>query len=161
MEQLAQALDSLSTLANSRHLRCAHWYRSQPIGPEGQADYINTAVSLETLLQPIDLLHKLQAIEDQQGRQRTLRWGARTLDLDLLLYDNICLDTEELQLPHPEICNRVFVLQPLFDLAPTLLLPDGSALANQLGACNTEGLIKVQRQDHQSKAALRKPRGIQ
>ena len=142
--QIARALDSLSRLPASQHLRCAPWYRSQAIGPAGQPDYINTVVSLETSLQPHDFLQQLQAIEHQQGRQRGVRWGARTLDLDLLLYDNICLHTEELHLPHPEMTHRHFVLQPLWDLAPTLTLPDGSAVTDHLKHCDSHELIRIE-----------------
>ena len=82
----------------------------------------------------------MQAIERQQGRQRNIRWGARTLDLDLLLYDSLILDSDRLQLPHPEMLKRNFVLMPLLDLAPNLLLPDGSELKHRAQAIDQVGL---------------------
>ena len=111
-------------------MRTSHCYSSKAVGPGEQPDYINAVSSLETQLTPLDLLHRLQAIENEHGRQRDIRWGARTLDLDILLYSNISMRTEELQLPHPEIHHRNFVLYPLQDLSPSLSFPNGQTLGN-------------------------------
>lgn len=138
--QIQEALDALNILPSCSNLRCAPWYLSKAIGPTGQPDYINTVASLETSLPALDLLHQLQSIENQQGRQRDIRWGARTLDLDLLLYDNACLNTDELQLPHPEIQNRSFVLAPLYDLAPSTVLPTGESLESLAHHCDRSDL---------------------
>ena len=138
--QIQKALEALNVIPLCSNLKCAPWYSSVALGPTGQPDYINTVASLETSLSALDLLHELQSIENQQGRQRDIRWGARTLDLDLLLYDNTCLNTDELQLPHPEIQNRSFVLLPLYDLAPNTVLPSGERLETLVNNCDTSGL---------------------
>ncbi len=138
--QINSALKALSELPHSKELTCAPWYSSKAVGPGDQPDYINTVVSLETTLPQLELLHHLQAIENQQGRKREVRWGARTLDLDLLLYDNIQHNCEELTLPHPEIQDRSFVLLPLYDLAPELVFPNGNKLEDLAKQCDTSGL---------------------
>ncbi len=146
-EQIQNALNALSQLPDCSNLQCAPWYTSKAIGPKGQPDYINTVVSLQTTLPALDLLHALQKIENQQGRQRTIRWGARTLDLDLLLYNNTQLNTDELTLPHPEIQNRSFVLLPLYDLTPELILSDGSALSDLVELCDKSELTMIRRSE--------------
>jgi 2-amino-4-hydroxy-6-hydroxymethyldihydropteridine diphosphokinase len=88
-----------------------------------QADYINAVIKLQTSLAPHVLLDKLQAIETEQGRTRTKRWGARTLDLDILMYDDLQIDDERLTLPHPGISERDFVLHPLSRIESHLNIP--------------------------------------
>jgi len=131
--QINSALKALAGIPESKVINSSHWYCSKAIGPGDQPDYINAAVMLETQLIPIELLHQLQAIENSQGRQRNIRWGARTLDLDLLLCtrepnNHVRIDSDELQLPHPEIMQRNFVLYPLYDVAPELIMPNGEQL---------------------------------
>jgi len=142
-QQLNRALDNLASIHSCEELECAPWYTSKAIGPEDQPDYINTVAKLKTSLSPTELLAQLQAIENKQGRQRTVRWGARTLDLDLLLYDSVCLNTDELKLPHPEIQNRSFVLLPLYDLSPTLILPNGEKIETLAADCDRSGLQAI------------------
>lgn len=108
----------------------SHLYQSKAIGPDDQPDYINAVIALETALTPLALLAALQNIEQEFGRERLIRWGARTLDLDIILFDNINIDTEKLTIPHRELHNRNFVLLPLMDIAPMLTLPNGDKLAN-------------------------------
>ncbi|MEO6699517.1 MAG: 2-amino-4-hydroxy-6-hydroxymethyldihydropteridine diphosphokinase [Paraperlucidibaca sp.] len=115
-------------------------YRSAPIGPAGQPDYANAVVTLTTSLSPDALLSVLQDIEHMAGRERLLRWGARTLDLDLLLYANITMHSPRLTIPHIELCNRAFVLVPLTDITPDLILPGGQALALLTASCSRKGL---------------------
>ncbi len=118
----------------------SHWYQSKAIGPEGQPDYINGAALLETALSPDALLSVMQEIENAHQRVRTQRWGARTLDLDLLLYDECTIDSEHLTVPHPEIAQRNFVLKPLLDISPQLGLPDGRLIADILNIIGTQDL---------------------
>ncbi len=92
-------------------------------GPEGQGAYLNGAASFETTLGPFELLHVLQAIETRFGRVRTIRWGERTLDLDLLLYGDRIIETDELTIPHPRLAERRFVLEPLAEVAPDAIEP--------------------------------------
>lgn len=126
--------DSLSTLRQARQtlhadpqLRVAAsspLYRTTPVGgPPDQPDYLNGALKVVTTLNPLELLSRCQTIEERFGRQRVIRWDARTLDIDLLLYADQIIDSTELQLPHPRMAERGFVLQPLCDLTPELLHP--------------------------------------
>ena len=142
-DQIKSALFALEALPQCQHTQCSPWYSSLAVGPGEQPDYINAVVHLETQLTPIDLLRQLQAIENEHGRQRSIRWGARTLDLDLLLYDNVNIDTEELQLPHPEMANRNFVIYPLYDLAPELVLPNGQNISDIASKLPMTGLHKM------------------
>jgi len=123
LRQVTTALEWLAKISGVTLLRRAPWYVSQAVGPGEQPDYLNGVIELETTLEPGVLLHHLQEIETQQGRERHIRWGARTLDLDILLYGEQCIDTPELQIPHPRMSERNFVLTPLATLNPQLPLP--------------------------------------
>ncbi|HNG58288.1 MAG TPA: 2-amino-4-hydroxy-6-hydroxymethyldihydropteridine diphosphokinase, partial [Cellvibrionaceae bacterium] len=103
--QLTQACKALKQLAPADDFLCSPFYQSKAVGP-AQPDYINACATFSTELAPLDLLDALQAIEAQQGRTRSLHWGPRTLDLDLLLYGSLCLDNPRLQLPHPYLKER-------------------------------------------------------
>lgn len=142
-QQLEQALQALSKLPNSRFRARSAWYQSRAVGPGEQPDYLNGVVLVETSLEPLDLLDQLQAIEAAQGRVREERWAARTLDLDILLYGERVIETERLQVPHPRMTERNFVLYPLADISPDLLLPNGTSLASLLSRCSTDGLKRV------------------
>jgi 2-amino-4-hydroxy-6-hydroxymethyldihydropteridine diphosphokinase len=139
-QQINSALTALEALPHCHGLSCSPWYSSAAIGPGEQPDYINAVARLETQLAPLALLAQLQKIENDHGRQRDIRWGARTLDLDLLLYDNVCMTTKELQLPHPEMLKRNFVLYPLRDIAPDLVLPNKQHIDSAAKALSMEGL---------------------
>lgn len=113
-------------------------YQTLPIGgPAEQPDYINGVLEIRTGLSPQNLLHLCHSIEDDAGRTRTLHWGPRTLDIDLLSYDNLILSETDLILPHPRLHQRHFVLLPLCDLAPDWIHPllkmPATALLNRLG----------------------------
>ncbi len=130
-QQIQAALQALKQLPTTRLIGHSSLYRSPPLGPADQPDYINAVAILSTELSPHALLFLLQAIETQQGRVRNgLRWGPRTLDLDILLYDNLCLTDSRLTLPHPGFYERAFVLCPLYECAPDLVLPNGRPLAD-------------------------------
>ncbi|MFT6791723.1 MAG: 2-amino-4-hydroxy-6-hydroxymethyldihydropteridine diphosphokinase [Cellvibrionaceae bacterium] len=143
LRQVQKGLQALAELPRTEGYQYAQWYQSKAVGPGKQPDYINTVARLDTLLKPLPLLERLQMIENQHGRQRSIRWGARTLDLDLLLYDDECLNQESLVLPHPRIYQRGFVLLPLFDLAPDLVFPDGKYLRRQVQRCDTSDLTLI------------------
>ncbi|MEW5972250.1 MAG: 2-amino-4-hydroxy-6-hydroxymethyldihydropteridine diphosphokinase [Pseudomonadota bacterium] len=136
--QVRRALGGIAALPESRLAAASRLYRSPPLGPQDQPDYINAVAALETTLTPRDLLHALQAIEQDFGRVRLRRWGERVIDLDLLLYDNLRLDSPELTLPHPGIGERAFVLCPLAELAPDLVIPGLGPLADLLAARATD-----------------------
>lgn len=138
LAQLRRAIHALSSLPNSTLVAVSDAYRNPALtlpGSAPQPDYLNAVAALDTLLDPLALLDALQTIENDQGRVREQRWGARTLDLDLLLLGGLILDTPRLRLPHPGISQRLFVLQPLSELAPELVLPDGRAIRALLAAC--------------------------
>lgn len=143
MAQLTSAVAAFDTLPASRLLRRSSWYRSRAIGPGEQDDYINGVAMLETRLSPASLLLALKQLEQSNGRVQAERWAARPLDLDILLYDNLQLDSEDLQIPHPRMTGRNFVLVPLYELAPGLVLPDGSSLADLVDNVGKEGLWRL------------------
>jgi len=143
--QLRAALRELEGLPDTRLTAHSPLYRSAPVGPPGQPDYINAAAALATRLTPQALLAGLQAIERAHGRRRGgVRWGPRTLDLDLLLHGDQVLSTATLTLPHPRLTERAFVLRPLADIAPGLILPDGTTIETHLRRCPTGGLVRLE-----------------
>lgn len=130
--QVSTALEELAALPDCRSHAHSRLYRSDPVGPPGQPDYINAVASFETTLEPLQLLDALQAIEQAHQRVRIQHWGPRTLDLDLLLYGNQTISNERLIVPHAFMKERSFVLYPLADLAPEISLPDGTELSDLL-----------------------------
>jgi len=140
-DQLDRALESLSTSADIELVAVSDRYQTPPIGPS-QPDYINAVAQLRTSLPPEALLDKLQSIEQQQDRVRTVRWGPRTVDLDILLYDNMLCDTERLTIPHPRMAERTFVLLPLADINRDLSLPNGKTVGQLLANCSVQGIVK-------------------
>lgn len=140
LQQLRSAVAALATLPESRLAAVSRLYGSAPIGPADQPDYLNTAVRLDTLLTPHALLAALQSIENAHGRERLRHWGERTLDLDLLLYDQDQIHTATLVVPHPEMTRRAFVLLPLSDLDPELIMPDGNTIASYLPGVASQDL---------------------
>ncbi|MDF2446421.1 MAG: 2-amino-4-hydroxy-6-hydroxymethyldihydropteridine pyrophosphokinae [Moraxellaceae bacterium] len=140
---LRSAVACLRKLPGSRVTGLSSLYRSTPLGPPGQDDYLNAVARLETVLTPHSLLQALHIIEDRHGRVRQQRWGARTLDLDLLLYGNDVITSPDLTLPHPEMLNRNFVLIPLLDIAPDQALPDGRRVREASTASDRSGLSEL------------------
>jgi len=121
---LQNAIVALQDHTKISHLIYSHVYQSKPHGPQDQPDYINAVVRFETSLQAETLLDELQEIENNNKRVRkgVERWGARTLDLDLLFYGDEQINTQRLTVPHPRICERAFVLLPLHDIVTELEL---------------------------------------
>ena len=122
---LRRALAELAELPDTRMHKRSRLYQSKPLGPQDQPDYLNAVAALQTQLEARELMQHLREIEQHHGRQRNPdnRWGPRILDLDLLLYGELTLQTPELTLPHPELHKRSFVLYPLAELAPDLIIP--------------------------------------
>ncbi len=126
IKQVTKALEELKLLPNTHLKTHSALYRTKPLGSQNQPNYINAVAMLVTKLSPLILLDHLQAIENKQGRVRGAeRWGPRTLDLDMLLYDNLELQDDRLILPHPGLYERDFVLYPLYECSPDLILPNG------------------------------------
>ena len=143
LQQVERAVSAISQLNHCQLSATSPWYRTAAIGPGQQPDYINGVCAIETSLEPLQLLHQLQAIENNQGRVRNERWGARTLDLDILLYGELTIDSPQLQVPHPRMAERSFVLMPLADIATDLVMPDGQPLAQLLANCSREGIVRL------------------
>lgn len=128
--QIISALDKLEQLEHSKIVNVSSLYFSRPMGPQDQPDYMNAVVELSTSLSPIVLLDGLQAIENEAGRiRKDNRWGARILDLDILLFEQQVLQCERLTVPHYGLKLREFVLLPLTEIAPSLTLPDGDCVS--------------------------------
>ena len=141
--QVRAALEALTQLPQSQLLRASSLYRTAPVGIHGQPDFINAVAALETSLAPLALLAALFAIEAQFGRRRDYRHAPRTLDLDLLLYESKTLDTPELQLPHPRMHLRAFVLAPLVEIAPDCTIPGRGRAAAWLPAVSMQHIEKI------------------
>ncbi|MEM7378356.1 MAG: 2-amino-4-hydroxy-6-hydroxymethyldihydropteridine diphosphokinase [Pseudomonadota bacterium] len=131
--QVERALETLRRHAETEVVGVSRLYGSAPVGPT-QPDYVNAAMAVDTALPPLDLLDLLQAVERQQLRRRDgARWGPRTLDLDLLLYDDRIINLSRLTVPHPRLAERAFVLRPLSDVCPDCVIPGlGVSVAEQL-----------------------------
>jgi len=122
-------------------------YESPPMGPIEQGPFLNAAVRGETDLSPHELLQLALAVEAAAGRVREVRWGPRTLDVDVLWYSGVQLDEPGLTVPHPGLAERAFVLRPLADLSPALVLPDGRTVAEALEALDDDECLPVPGQD--------------
>lgn len=143
--QLRRALVKLGQLPDTRLIRASRFYRSAPLGPLPQPDYVNAVVGLDTALAPLELLSALQGIERAHGRvAQTRRWMPRPLDLDLLLYEDRQIQELSLTVPHPGMVDRDFVLVPLADLDPSLTVPGLGAIGPLLDRCPKRGLVPIE-----------------
>lgn len=142
---LRSARLAIQAIPNMREVACSSYYRSAPMGPTDQPDYVNAVQAVETTLDPQSLLKALQALEHSHGRVRNgLRWGPRTLDLDILLYGNEQIGEANLIVPHIGIAEREFVLYPLAEIAPAdLAIPGKGRLQELLAHCPLRGLEKI------------------
>ena len=139
---VVQAIQSLGQLSGTTLLKHSSLYRSAPVDAVGP-DYINAVAELTTTLSPQNLLAALQSLEQNAGRQRPYRNAPRTLDLDILLYDDLTLDSPALVIPHPRMFTRAFVLLPLVEIAPERVTPA------QLKAVAQQAIEKLPRLRHQ------------
>lgn len=143
LDQVKCALEALAHLPRTTFIGCSSFYRSKPLGPQNQPDYLNAVVALDTALPADQLLDCTQAIEQNQGRVRKAeRWGPRTLDLDILLYGDEVIDNERLTVPHYDMKNREFMLYPLAEIAAELRFPDGELLQDILSRVPLNGLTR-------------------
>ncbi|MTI82154.1 MAG: 2-amino-4-hydroxy-6-hydroxymethyldihydropteridine diphosphokinase [Firmicutes bacterium] len=136
-----QALGQLDMIDGVDVVAVAPLYQSAPVGYTEQSWFINTVASLKTTLTPLQLLHQLQQVESNLHRERIIRWGPRTIDLDLLLYDNVTMEIDELILPHPRMMERAFVMVPLSYLEPDMPMPGGNTAAELAGKLKNEQQI--------------------
>jgi 2-amino-4-hydroxy-6-hydroxymethyldihydropteridine diphosphokinase len=139
-EQVLTAIAALGSLPDTVVTSVSSLYRSEPMGPVRQADFVNAVAAMLTLLSPHKLLAELRAIEDAQGRKRDGEyWGPRTIDLDLLVFGSEEIDDGTLTVPHPGIRARNFVLLPLCELAPQLIVPGVGTVAALTSAVSASG----------------------
>jgi len=141
--QVRTALDELSRLPETRLVAASPLYRTPPMGPPGQPDYVNAVAELATTLAPHALLDELQQLERAHRRVRAERWGPRTLDLDLLLYGATTIVDARLEVPHPGLATRAFVLLPLADLAPDLEVPGMQRVRELVDAADRSGITRL------------------
>jgi 2-amino-4-hydroxy-6-hydroxymethyldihydropteridine diphosphokinase len=141
---LRGALAGLRAADGVEVVAASHLYVTAPVGPP-QPDYLNAAVALETVLAPLDLLALLHALEAaaRRVRVRGVRFGPRTLDLDILLWDGAAIDLPGLVVPHPRLVERRFALEPLVEIAPDATLPDGTPLAGVCAALPDQGVERL------------------
>jgi len=146
-EQLLTAIEALKKLPVSTFLSCSSFYRSKALTLTDDVDtpdYLNAVVAIETQLDPLSLLDELQAIEFAQGRRRNgERWAARTLDLDILLYANDTIENERLTVPHQQMCLRDFVLLPLAEIAPEVVIAGKGHISSCFAGCQKTVLEKI------------------
>jgi 2-amino-4-hydroxy-6-hydroxymethyldihydropteridine diphosphokinase len=142
--RVQRALEDLELLPDSAFVAASALYANPPFGPVAQGEFVNAVAAIDTGLAPRALLAELRRIEHAAGRTRDgTRWGPRTLDLDILVYGTLELDEPDLHIPHRGIPERNFVLYPLNDLAPELVLPRFGALKELLARCPSEGLRRL------------------
>ena len=144
-QQLERAMEALASLPQTELVARSRLYRTPPWGVIDQPEFLNAVVAIETALPPHELLDALLAIERAAGRQREgRRWGPRTLDLDLLHVAGQSVSSERLNLPHPHIADRAFVLLPLYEVAPTLEIPGQGKVAELLRTVDTQGCTPLE-----------------
>lgn len=139
---LEEALRLLSSQA-VQVVRRSSWYETDPVGYADQPAFLNLVVEVRTTLEPRALLRRAQAVEAALGRERTVRWGPRTVDVDLLLYGRRVVEEPDLVVPHPRMRQRAFVLVPLYEVAPDLVLPDGTPVAALLPSVADQRVVRL------------------
>ncbi|MCG8377921.1 MAG: 2-amino-4-hydroxy-6-hydroxymethyldihydropteridine diphosphokinase [Proteobacteria bacterium] len=143
-QHINSAIDSLNNLQSSRLLKVSSLYKSKPVGPQNQDDYINAVAELDTGLEALELLDNLQKIEVEHGRDRSgERWGPRTLDLDILIFGNKQIDNSRLNVPHREMLKRAFVLVPLAEINPDCEIPGAGVVSDHIYKLDQDGLEKL------------------
>lgn len=141
---VVQAIAELDDIPGCCCVRYSSLYRTAPMGPTDQADFINAVAAVDTTLTALQLFERLQDLERRHGRVRSEpRWGPRSLDLDLLIYGAARIDGWDLTVPHPGMLQRDFVLYPLHEIAPDLQLPDHGPIADHLPQCISHGLERL------------------
>jgi len=144
VERLEEALGRLAALDQVEILASSSFYRTPPWGDDQQDDFINAVVKVETSLDAASLLACTQSIENEMGRQRSgRRWGPRVIDIDLLLYDDLQYRTDDLEIPHPRMHERAFVLVPLCELDRSLDIPGFGAVENLLQQVDCSGIRRL------------------
>ncbi len=141
--QVERALQTIATTAKIKLIKASSLYKTTPVGYDNQPDFINAVAEIETDLRPLALLHTLLEIETQHGRERPFPNAPRVLDLDVLLYENIEINTSELTLPHPRMHNRGFVMLPLAEIAPKINIGNHGYADDLAAKCDNQGVSKL------------------
>ena len=146
-EQIVTAVSELNSLEDTLVTATSSLYRSTPMtfdNSDSQPDYVNAVAVLLTGLEPDALLYQLHLIEQEHGRQRTSQWGPRTLDLDILLYDDLEMESVSLTIPHPGLCAREFVVYPMLEITSDLEIPGHGKLSDIAASVPLNGLEKIE-----------------
>lgn len=141
--QVERALQTIANAANIKLIKASSLYKTAPVGYDNQPDFINAVAQIETDLSPTALLHTLLEIETQHGRERPFPNAPRVLDLDVLLYENIEINTPELTLPHPRMHVRGFVMLPLAEIAPKIGIGKHGYADDLAAKCDNQGVSKL------------------
>ena len=142
-QHIHSARADIAALSQVNEIAFSSLYCSPPMDGTEQPDYINAVMAVTTTLSPLELLCSLQTIENQHGRVRLQRWGARTLDLDILLYGDEVINLPDLIVPHSGLAERAFVLYPLYEIAPQLIIPMQGQLSALVARCPLAGLKRL------------------
>jgi 2-amino-4-hydroxy-6-hydroxymethyldihydropteridine diphosphokinase len=142
-EQVRHAFSEIASLPKTQLVRTSSLYKTAPLGYDNQPDFINAVAEVATGLEPLDLLRSLLDIETRHGRERPFPNAPRVLDLDLLLYDDLMMQTPELTLPHPRMHERGFVLLPLAEIAPTIGIPGMGNVQQLAEQCPDQGVVRT------------------
>jgi len=141
---LEQACLKIAQIEKTILVKRSSIYLSEPIGPIPQDDFLNMAVMLSSQMQPHELLHALQCIELDLGRKRIEKWGPRQIDLDILFWGDVVIQSENLVIPHPQIIHRLFVLFPMREIAPEFISPDaGKTIKVLLDNCPDSSNVRL------------------
>lgn len=141
-----RALVELVRTAGCSLIKVSSLYETKPVGITEQPDFYNIAVAIETDLAPKELLRRLKEVERKAGREKTFKWGPRVIDIDILLYDEISVAEDNLEIPHPEMQHRAFALTPLSEIAPSAKHPATGRTVRQMSEdIGSEGVSKISR----------------
>lgn len=145
VSSIRSAIEALSQIPNTAIKATSSLYRSAPMGPADQPDYVNAVALIETELSPQQVFSHTCAIEQQHGRTRNgEHWGPRTLDLDILLYANQIISTDELTIPHYGLKEREFVIYPMLEISANLVLPCGTSLVSLTETVKNASLVAIE-----------------
>jgi 2-amino-4-hydroxy-6-hydroxymethyldihydropteridine diphosphokinase len=142
-EQVRQAIEELKKIKTFDLIRCSSLYETPPMGPQNQSDYVNAVIKIQSDIAAIEILDKLQYLEQVHGRIKLEKWGARSLDLDILLYGQQEIDSTRLKIPHPGLYSRAFVLYPLLEIEPEMVLPNGVLLTKHISSMGKQDIVKL------------------
>lgn len=143
LENLNRAAAMLAQARGLSDFEASRVYETEPWGLVDQPPFLNCVIRASTILEPAEILRLARSVENALGRERSVRWGPRTIDMDILLVGGLTVETEELVIPHPRMWERAFVLIPLMDLAPDMITPGGASLAQRIESLGGTGGVRL------------------